>query len=150
MTEQQRCRDLPSVQLPDGDMFSNMFASQLDFQTSLSGDSYLSLVSLFTSSGHGARHHTPTAQKEWAEKMAYNILASHAEHTELLEWLPWKNWKTYGDMEPEAIQEARYEAIDILHFVMNMMMLLGMKPEMIYDMFMRKQQENRNRQERGY
>ena len=80
-----------------------------------------------------------------------NILALHSEVTEVLEWLPWKNWKTYTEKFPQTkLVEARYEAIDCLHFLFNIMMLLGMTPEMVYDGFMRKQSENRNRQTRGY
>lgn len=80
-----------------------------------------------------------------------NILALQAEVVEVLEWLPWKNWKTYTEKFPQTkLVEARYEAIDCLHFLLNIMMLLGMTPEMVYDGFMRKQSENRNRQTRGY
>jgi hypothetical protein len=147
MTEQQECRDLPSVSLPDGDMLENIFNSQLAFQTSLDAN-FENFAHNF--SGISVMGLDLNTQKEWAEKMAYNILASHAEHTELLEWLPWKNWKTYSLIDKTSIEEARYEAIDILHFVLNMMMLLGMTPETIYDLFMRKQAENRNRQKRGY
>ena len=145
MTEQQKCSDLPSVQLSDGNWLQHMLASQNEFQSSLSGnfnDLALSEERLTAQSD--------SPLQDFAQAMSYNILASHAELTELLEWIPWKNWKTYGPMTEEQVMEARYEAIDILHFLFNMMMLLGMDAQMIYDLFMRKQQENRNRQKRGY
>ena len=84
-----------------------------------------------------------------------HLLALNAETIELLDMLPWKPWKSYSlkdsiQLPRENLIEARYEAIDILHFWMNIAMLLGMGPDMIYDMFMRKQKENRDRQTRGY
>lgn len=143
MTEQQKCSDLPAVQLPPGDMLKNMMESQMSFQASLSTD-FTNLVATHSAAGQGS------SIQDWAQAMSYNILASHAELTELLEWIPWKNWKTYGPMTEAQLGEAKYEAIDILHFLFNMMMLLGMKPDDVYDLFMRKQMENRERQKRGY
>ena len=153
MTEQQQCSNLPEVQLPSGDMLRNMWNSQIDFQ-SLLDNSFHTLVSGNSSSvmgSHDFGDNPSITSEERAKRLSYNILALHAELTETLEWLPWKNWKTYpAPFAHTDVVEAQYEAIDCLHFLINIMALLGMTPDMVYDGFMRKQQENRNRQERGY
>ena len=140
MTEPQECRDLPAVELPAGDMFNNMWHSQLDFQTTMSASSSLSTCLVDVN------------KKEAVARIKQNLLALQAECSELLEWLPWKDWKSYPENSPSSkdVQEAQYELIDIQHFVVNIGIHLGMTPELFFDIFMRKQEENRNRQKRGY
>ena len=53
-------------------------------------------------------------------------------------------------MSVEELIEARYEVVDMFHFLFNLAFCMGMTPDMLYDGFMRKQSENRNRQQRGY
>tara|TARA_R110001592_G_scaffold89044_1_gene261953 strand:+ start:449 stop:946 length:498 start_codon:yes stop_codon:yes gene_type:complete len=160
MTDQQRCSDLPSVTLPDGDMLTAMMEAQKEFQVMLMSSRAPS--ELFTDFFPG--HVFPEGTIDEATlcnlcmtedfrtfQLKENILALHSEVTEILEWLPWKNWKNYETKYPvNKVAEARYEAIDCLHFIFNIMMLLGMSPEMVFDGFMRKQSENRARQQRGY
>jgi|TARA_R110002020_G_scaffold320664_2_gene536586 dimeric dUTPase (all-alpha-NTP-PPase superfamily) len=138
MTQPQRCKELPAVELPEGDMLSNLFNAQLEFQTTMAQPKEIATV---LNNKTGA-----------VKRMKQNLLALHAECSELLEWLPWKDWKTYSDSAPSdsAIAEAQYELIDIQHFVINIAIHLGMTPESFFDMFMRKQEENRDRQRRGY
>jgi|SaaInlStandDraft_1057018.scaffolds.fasta_scaffold189003_1 hypothetical protein len=160
MTDQQTCSDLPTVELPIGDYLTNMMEAQKEFQHMLLASR--APPGLFTDFFPG--HVFPEGAVQDGElcnlcmepdfrtfQLKENILALHSEVTEILEWLPWKNWKTYDTKYPATkVVEARYEAIDCLHFLINIMMLLGMSPEMVYDGFMRKQSENRARQQRGY
>lgn len=85
-------------------------------------------------------------------RIKQNLLALQAECAELLEWLPWKDWKEYSPNDPNesAVLEAQMELIDIQHFVVNIGIHLGMTPELFFETFMRKQEENRDRQNRGY
>jgi len=138
MQEPQECRDLPLVELPTGDMLNNMWQSQFDFQYSLSESGHLPTV-------YGNKPEAVTRIKQ-------NLLALQAECSELLEWLPWKDWKTYPVEAPDEsqIEEAQMELIDVMHFVVNIGIHLGMSPSYFFETFMRKQEENRNRQERGY
>lgn len=161
MTDQQRCSDLPEVLLPTGDMLENMMEAQKEFQVMLMSSRAPS--DLFTDffpghvfpdssdiNGDGLCNLCMTEDFRTFQ-LKENILALHSEVTEVLEWLPWKNWKNYAEKFPQTkLVEARYEAIDCLHFIFNIMMLLGMSPQMVYDGFMRKQSENRARQQRGY
>ena len=71
----------------------------------------------------------------------------------------WKYWKKdyskyseikFSDLSESDQLEAKFEIIDILHFFMNMAISIGMTPEEMYNMYMAKNKENRDRQERGY
>lgn len=78
------------------------------------------------------------------------------EMTELLERLPWKEWKTYSDNQlndfesEEARIETLYEYIDMFHFFMNIGLALGIDGDMFEKLYVTKNQENFDRQERGY
>ena len=138
MSQPQECRDLPFVELPLGDTFITMWDAQHEFQTVMSKP-----------------HEIPTMltnKVNATARIKQNLLALQAECSELLEWLPWKDWKEYNPTDPNeaAIQEAQMELIDIQHFVINIGIHLGMTPELFFETFMRKQEENRNRQNRGY
>lgn len=71
----------------------------------------------------------------------------------------WKYWKKdyskydqmkFSDLSENDQLEAKFEIIDILHFFMNMAISIGMTPEEMYNMYMAKNKENRDRQKRGY
>jgi hypothetical protein len=71
----------------------------------------------------------------------------------------WKYWKKdfgkYGFMKFSDLSESdqiecKFEIIDMLHFFMNYAISVGMTPEEMYNMYMSKNQENRDRQARGY
>lgn len=50
------------------------------------------------------------------------------EWTEVLHCLPWKHWKKYKDFDFK-LEETRYEAIDCLHFLLNLALLNNVNPE---------------------
>ena len=71
----------------------------------------------------------------------------------------WKYWKqdnakaskmTIDDLTEADKLELYYEWIDGLHFYMNFAIAIGMTSEDIVNLYMAKQKENINRQERGY
>ena len=71
----------------------------------------------------------------------------------------WKNWKkSYAkglemkikDLTEDDRKELFFEFIDKLHFVFNYAISIGMKPNEVYNYYMAKQNENRDRQKRGY
>ena len=152
------CSTLNEVSLPPGDMLRNMMDSQLLFQTQLSSTRISDPVKFFSGDNFDMekRIDSPidfnTMSTEVRTRfIKENLLALQCEGVELLEWLPWKHWKTYeGELTLPQIIEARYEVIDMFHFLFNLSFCLGMTPNMVYDGFMRKQAENRNRQQRGY
>ncbi len=71
----------------------------------------------------------------------------------------WKYWKKdhtkyenlkFSDLSESDQLECKFEIIDMLHFFMNYAISIGMTPQEIYNFYMSKNQENRERQSRGY
>ena len=71
----------------------------------------------------------------------------------------WKYWKKdfskyenmkFSDLSESDQIEAKFEVIDMLHFFMNYAISIGMTPQEMYNMYMSKNKENRDRQLRGY
>jgi hypothetical protein len=79
-----------------------------------------------------------------------------SEFNELLDTLPWKPWRSYtedqlkGFASPEVKLEAQYEIIDGFHFFMNMCLLMDIDGDTFEKLYMTKNKENFDRQERGY
>lgn len=71
-------------------------------------------------------------------------------------WKDWKNrhaeasGKTLRDLTDEELLELRFELVDCLKFLLNMMLAVGMTPADLYNLFLAKTQENLDRQKRGY
>jgi hypothetical protein len=71
----------------------------------------------------------------------------------------WKRWKKsystfsdkkFSDLSESDQLECKFEIVDMLHFFMNYAASIGMTPQEMYNMYMSKNQENRERQRRGY
>jgi hypothetical protein len=71
----------------------------------------------------------------------------------------WKTWKVQHsdmrfmrikDLTEEHITELKYEAIDILHFVLNFFNAIQMDSSEVLGMYLSKNKENHARQERKY
>lgn len=71
----------------------------------------------------------------------------------------WKRWKKdhtkyaemrFSDLSAADQLECKFEIIDMLHFFMNYAASIGMTSSEMYNMYMSKNKENRNRQKRGY
>jgi hypothetical protein len=71
-------------------------------------------------------------------------------------WKPWKNGHLhYGQVKIDELSdgdllELKFEFIDMLHFFMNMGAAIGMTPKEMFNMYMTKAQENKDRQAKGY
>lgn len=71
-------------------------------------------------------------------------------------WKPWKsthtvaNDQTIKDLSEEDLIELKFEVIDMWHFMMNYWISIGGKPTEFFNMYMAKNKENFDRQERGY
>lgn len=82
------------------------------------------------------------------------ILMAHVELDEVLACLPWKRHKAdYGrvvDLDEQAA--AIEETIDVLHFVLNILIKLGVtRSDQVWQVFNEKNTVNQNRQRRdGY
>jgi len=95
----------------------------------------------------------------------FNKMAIDAEFFELIESLGggdnavWKQWKSkYNDLNrriynklPEEQQyKIKEEMIDILHFILNILLVLGLDSETIYEIYMKKNRVNLQRIENKY
>lgn len=76
------------------------------------------------------------------------------EFAELLERLPYKEWKTYTteqrELTEDELLEVKYEYIDMFHFFLNIGLCLGIDGVEFEKLFVTKNNENFERQNRGY
>ena len=78
------------------------------------------------------------------------------EFAEMMERLPFKEWKKYdekvlkGYINKSQELETKYEYVDLMHFVINIGLCLGITAEELYLMYDAKNRENHDRQKRGY
>ena len=94
--------------------------------------------------------YTGTARFSGVNIVLQDLLACiHNETEEIRDWLPWKHWRKYEGFEIE-LEEIRLEFIDLLHFLLDAMIYLGMSGEDIYRYYKCKMDENHRRQEHGY
>lgn len=71
----------------------------------------------------------------------------------------WKRWKKdyskyadmkFSDLSEDDQLECKFEIIDMLHFFMNYAASIGMTSQEMYNMYMSKNEHNRERQKNGY
>lgn len=71
-------------------------------------------------------------------------------------WKPWKkdylfaNGRSYDDLTDSEKLELKYEWIDLLHFMFNLAIMIDLNPKEIFNLYIAKNKENINRQQRGY
>ena len=105
--------------------------------------------------GKGLNYDSATF-KEKVDQLTKEWRNLTCEFSELLERLPFKEWKTYtqeqlmGFESEEQKLETWYEYIDMFHFFMNIGLLLGIDGETFKKLYTTKNQENFDRQNRGY
>jgi len=71
-------------------------------------------------------------------------------------WKPWKSsnseirQKKLSDLSPSDLKELKMEWIDVMHFVFNAGLSIGVTPEEFYNYYLSKNEENWNRQRNNY
>ena len=84
----------------------------------------------------------------WLEHVIASI---HNETEELRENLPWKLHKDYSGYDFNKVRvETKYEVIDLLHYVLELMLILGMDADEVLRLFYSKHAQNVERQRKGY
>ena len=73
--------------------------------------------------------------------------AMSQEIAELIDSVPWKWWAKYQEFDK---QNARVEIVDILHFMVSIAQSLGMSAEDMYNLYLKKNEVNFQRQDTGY
>ncbi len=94
-------------------------------------------------------HSSHTVQ--WEEALQGQALAIMMESAELMDWTNWKPWKHGGQLNTEKLRaEMAIETIDILHFLVNMWILLGLNWDDVARIFAAKNAENHRRVRENY
>lgn len=68
------------------------------------------------------KDHNYSQYSKWIDEL---ILCIADEMSEILNWLPWKHWKDYSTFKLES-NELKFEIIDILHFYVNLLQVMGL------------------------
>jgi hypothetical protein len=148
-----KCHQLP-LDLTITPTFTEMLAMQKSLQERVMGPDF---YSPYNSIGHVAE---------------FFVSNAHALNDEIHETIDavggigkgfgsaaWKWWKKdyaqaqttpLSDMHPEDLLELKYEIVDQFHFFMNQMVKIGMTADELASMYVAKNKENFDRQERGY
>jgi hypothetical protein len=90
----------------------------------------------------------PQNIRKLVEYMRWNMLAIDDELAEMrqaISWKPWQHDAPYADRE-----EIVKEAVDVLHFVANIIVAAGGTDEMLDKFYIEKMERNKERQLNGY
>lgn len=87
------------------------------------------------------------SQEQRIDNISLNVLATTDELHELLKEIGWKPWATSKHIN---YVEAQQELVDVWHFVMNLMLHLGMTAEDLWTGYLKKNKVNFQRQDEGY
>lgn len=88
---------------------------------------------------------SPEYRERWIVEF---IRCLGAESHELLDMMNWKHWKE--TKQPVDWEEAKFEAVDQLMFLLNIVMAMGMGPDELAQRFEHKVQINIARQKSNY
>lgn len=90
----------------------------------------------------------PEEQQELTEETVVLAFALQDEVHEFVRELNWKPWKqTKKEVNVEAVQK---ELIDAWHFLIELSLMWGLNSDSVHDMYLQKNQENHQRQDKGY
>lgn len=84
-------------------------------------------------------------REEWTARLIFALQNETAELADLINWKWWKKQKKDIDL-----LEVKFEAVDMLHFLLSIMLIWGMDSNEIYRMYVAKARENLDRQKRKY
>ena len=90
----------------------------------------------------------PRRIRKLVEYMRWNMLAIDDELAEMrqaISWKPWQHDDPYADRE-----EIVKEAVDVLHFVANIIVAAGGTDEVLDRLYLEKMEKNKKRQLEGY
>tara|TARA_B100000287_G_scaffold415270_1_gene448687 strand:+ start:1051 stop:1425 length:375 start_codon:yes stop_codon:yes gene_type:complete len=88
-----------------------------------------------------------TSEDERAEWVLNYCRAMSQELAELTDSVPWKWWAKYQKFD---LQNARVEVVDLFHFLISLAQVLGMDADDVYNVYLKKNEVNLQRQDSGY
>ena len=112
--------------------FEKVYEHQLDMQVNVYGDG------------------TPLDQFDDLRKIEFiknNILATLDELHEGLAEVGWKPWASSKHINRDALKG---ELVDVLHFYINLLGVIGVTPDELFEAYFNKAAKNKKRQEDGY
>ncbi len=83
----------------------------------------------------------PKSLTEWVKQYIHCI---EDELSEVRGEVNWKHWKPEKEINVEKLHE---EVIDVWHFLIGLSQRVGLTPEKVHEVYMRKREENFKRQE---
>ena len=144
MNPENKCADLFDKDIPKlTNPIVDMFNMQLSLQRHLA------------EKGRALNYDT-ASHKEKVNDISNQWRNISLEFAELLERLPFKEWKSYSPEQLAGFKddadklETYYEYIDMFHFFMNIGLALGIDGDTFEKLYVTKNQENFDRQARGY
>jgi dimeric dUTPase (all-alpha-NTP-PPase superfamily) len=87
------------------------------------------------------------SEDEKAEWVLNYCRAMSQELAELTDSVPWKWWAKYQKFD---LQNARVEVVDLFHFLISLAQVLGMDADDVYNVYLKKNEVNLQRQDSGY
>lgn len=84
------------------------------------------------------------------QKLFAIAYAIQNECTEAQNELSWKWWKQKSELTKEKLENLQFEWIDLIHFVLDGAIELGLTPNDIYKLYKQKNEINHKRQDDGY
>ena len=94
----------------------------------------------------GVRPDEMTEEEQQVWTLNYCRAASQ-ELAELTDSVPWKWWAKYQTFDK---QNARVEVVDLIHFVVSLAQVLGLSADDVYQLYLKKNEVNFQRQDSGY
>ena len=91
---------------------------------------------------------TPVCINNLVEYMRWNMLAIDDELAEMRQAISWKPWQ-HDDPYADKLEVIK-EAVDVLHFVANIIVAWGGTDEILDKLYLEKMERNRIRQVAGY
>ena len=92
--------------------------------------------------------HTDDMSDEQKTQWTLNYCrAMSQEIAELTDSVPWKWWAKYQKLDE---QNARVEVVDLFHFLISLAQVLGMSADDVYEIYLKKNEVNFQRQNSGY
>ena len=86
------------------------------------------------------------------EALDEQVFALIHELVEFRNWTNWKKWRrTYRDaLPPDVVNEMKVEVVDMMHFMLNLMNILGLTGAELLTLYFAKRELNIVRQQEGY
>lgn len=136
------------MRLPDTNdyRFSDWIQSTADLQTEAYGSDPIQLLRVRVAADDDYEGHF-YVEEEGADFFRWNAFALVSEVVEMSEEIGWKPWATNRDVDRTKLIG---EAVDAMHFLANILRMVGCTGNELTNAYKSKQMRNLERQQKGY